>query len=120
MPDLPLFVFGTLRRGAENHHYLAGNYDQFLVATLSDFRRTTAIHGFPAIIPSPGDTVQGELYFLRADRHAETLRACDTLEDIPPGETAGEFYRRATVRVETPAGQFTAWAYLAPDRDPTV
>src|SRR5829696_6272856 len=36
----PLFVFGTLRRGHENHHYLAGHY----VATL---RHCDELEGIP-------------------------------------------------------------------------
>src|SRR5579859_7434322 len=99
--ELPLFVFGTLRRGEPNHHCLAGSYERWLPAVLSDFRRTVATHGFPAIVASRGDQVAGELFFIRPKLFAETLRRCDTLEDIPPGELIGPYYRRAQVSVET-------------------
>ncbi len=113
--QLPLFVFGTLRRGESNHHVLAGGYERWLPATLRDFRRTTAAHGFPQVTPSPGDHVTGELFFIRPRDFAETLRRCDILEDIPPGQLAGAWYQRAQVVVETAEGNFTAWAYLDPD-----
>lgn len=112
--ELPLFVFGTLRRGEANHHYLAGNYERWLAATLADFRRTTTDHGFPGIVPSPGDQVAGELFFIRPEHFAETLKRCDILEDIIPGQLIGPYYQRAQVVVETAQGNVTAWAYVDP------
>jgi gamma-glutamylcyclotransferase (GGCT)/AIG2-like uncharacterized protein YtfP len=112
--ELPLFVFGTLRRGEDNHHYLSGAYERWLPATLRDFQRTTAAHGFPGIVHSAGDRVTGELFFLRPDRFAETLRRCDILEDLLPGQLTGPYYQRAQVVVETAEGNFSAWAYIDP------
>ena len=112
--ELPLFVFGTLRRGESNHHCLAGRYDRWLPATLHDFQRTTAAHGFPQVVPSPGDRVTGELFFICPTDFEETLHRCDILEDIPPGQLVGPYYRRARVVVETTEGDFTAWAYIDP------
>ena len=111
---LPLFAFGTLRRGEENHHFLAGTFERWLPGTLRDYQRTTADHGFPAISPAPGDCVDGELFFISRDRFVETLHACDLLEDIIPGQLSGPFYRRTQVVIETSAGNFTAWAYVDP------
>jgi len=111
---LPLFVFGTLRRGEANHNCLAGTYDNCLAATLRNFKRAIAEHGYPAVVRSPGDEVIGELYFIRPDMFAETLRRCDLLEDIPAGELIGRYYQRASVVVDTAEGQFAAWAYIAP------
>lgn len=115
MNPLPIFVFGTLRLGESNHHYLAGAYRRVLPAILPGFRRGVAPHGFPAAIPDHAASVDGELYFLDPDRYAETLAACDALEDLPPGELVGEFYRRAAVQVETAEGTCQAWAYIDPD-----
>jgi gamma-glutamylcyclotransferase (GGCT)/AIG2-like uncharacterized protein YtfP len=111
---LPLFVFGTLRRGESNHDRLAESYDRWLPATLRDFRRTTAAHGFPGVVPSPGDYVTGELFFITPARFAETLRRCDDLEDIPQGTLVGPYYQRAQVFVETAEINVTAWAYIDP------
>ncbi len=112
--EFPLFVFGTLRRGESNHHFLAGHFDRWLPATLRDFQRTTAAHGFPGIVRSPGEHVVGELFFIRPAEFAETLRGCDLLEDILPGTLSGAYYQRAQVIVETGDGRFTAWAYVDP------
>ena len=114
MSELPLFVFGTLRQGEENHHYLAGHFERWLHATLPGYRRITAAHGFPSILPATGHAVAGELYFLRPNDYAATLAACDALEDIPPGQLAGDYYQRIEVAVDSEAGRFAAWAYAAP------
>lgn len=114
MNELPIFVFGTLRRGESNHHFLDGKYVRWLPATLPGFRRSVAAHGYPAAIPSTGDVVDGELFFIDSVQYLETIAACDALEDLPPGELVGEFYQRARVNVETSEGRQAAWAYIAP------
>ena len=112
---LPLFAFGTLRRGEPNHHFLDGAFERWLPGTLHDYERTIAPHGFPAVAPAIGEQVTGELFFFRADLFIEALGRCDILEDIPRGELIGRFYRRAQVVVATAAGNFTAWAYVDPN-----
>jgi len=77
-------------------------------------RRFVAEHGFPAIVSSGGDFVEGELYFIRPDAYARTLARCDELEEIPPGETVGPLYCREQVTVETTEGPHAAWAYVDP------
>lgn len=116
MPTLPLFVYGTLRQGKSTHHFLEGRYERMLPAALKGYRRTVAAHGYPVIVPSPGETVDGELYFLRPNLYLTTMQEIDRLEDIPEGATVGEHYRRAAVTVETPEGPHTAWAYLHVER----
>lgn len=111
MSQLPLFAFGTLRRGESNHATIAGAFDRCLPATLHDFRRIMAAHGFPAIIRCPLAQVHGELFFMRPELYDETLRRCDLLEDLPPGQLIGRYYRRMQLPVETPEGVFSAWAY---------
>jgi gamma-glutamylcyclotransferase (GGCT)/AIG2-like uncharacterized protein YtfP len=111
MTHYPLFVFGTLRRGEANHHYLAGTFERWLPATLRDFRRFIAGHGFPAIVRCPLAQVEGELFFIRPELYDQTLRQCDRLEDLPPGQLVGPYYRRMLVRVQTAEGERDAWAY---------
>jgi gamma-glutamylcyclotransferase (GGCT)/AIG2-like uncharacterized protein YtfP len=113
MPTLPLFVFGTLRRGECNHHYLAGAYDRVLAARLLGFARVE-----PLMIARQLDsTVDGELFFLTASTSAATLRECDHLEELNPGSLIGHEYRRIAVRVQTESGEFIAWAYSRPDAE---
>ncbi len=111
---LPLFTFGTLRRGESNHHYLEGKYERCLAGTLRDFKKTTAAHGFPAVSPSSGDCVTGELFFIHRVLVDQTMQNCDALEDIVPGGLIGPYYHRVQVEIETNIGKFTAWAYVDP------
>ncbi len=113
MPQLPLFVFGTLRRGECNHHYLAGRYDRVLVARLPGFVRVE-----PLMIARQSDSVvDGELFYLTPATYFATLRECDSLEELPLGSLIGHEYRRIAVRVQTGSGEIIAWAYACPDAE---
>ena len=108
---LPLFVFGTLRLGHENHHYLDGHYEQMLAANLHGYARR-----HPLMIARQADgVVDGELYFLADDEYDATLAGCDELEELPPGELVGRDYERKRVTVTTVSGPFEAWAYVQPE-----
>ena len=110
-PRLPLFVYGTLRIGRENHHYLAGHYEEMLAASLHGYAR---LH--PLMIARQADgVVEGELYFLDDDEYEATLAGCDELEEIPPGQLVGRDYQRKRVTVTTVSGPFEAWAYVQPE-----
>lgn len=113
MPKLPLFVFGTLRRGECNHHYLAGRYDRVLAARLPGFARVEPL----MIARQSGAAVDGELFFLTEATYSTSLRECDSLEELPSGGLIGHEYRRIAVRVQTDSGEFIAWAYSCPDAD---
>lgn len=109
--QLPLFVFGTLRRGERNHHYLDGHYVRRTPAVLRGFARRHEL----MIVEAPGGVVDGELYDLAPAEYDATLAHCDELEGIPPGAVVGPEYRRKCVTVETDAGAVEAWAYVHPD-----
>jgi gamma-glutamylcyclotransferase (GGCT)/AIG2-like uncharacterized protein YtfP len=107
----PLFVFGTLRKGHENHHYLDGHYERMIPAVLRGYER---LH--PLMIHRAGHaSVDGELYFLNLDKYHATMAGCDELEEIPPGKLIGHEYQRKQVSVETAEGSFEAWAYVQPE-----
>lgn len=108
--SLPLFVFGTLRRGEPNHHYLDGFYDGVVPAVLPGYGRVAPL----MIAAQPGSEVIGELFFLTAARYEQTLAGCDELEEIPPGKLVGHEYERRLVTVSTSAGELAAWAYVQP------
>jgi gamma-glutamylcyclotransferase (GGCT)/AIG2-like uncharacterized protein YtfP len=105
--QLSLFVFGTLRRGECNHHYLAGSYARMLSARLPGFGKLDPL----MIVRRADDVVVGELYDIRPDAWARTIAGCDALEGIAPGKVAGPSYRRVRVRVATSEGEHEAWAY---------
>lgn len=110
---LPLFVFGTLRRGHVNHHYLDGKYTQVIPALLHNYHRLHEL----MIAPAPGLSVDGELFSLTLEIYDSTLAGCDELEEIPPGQMKGDLYERRVVLVETNAGVVPAWAYVQPESD---
>ncbi len=114
MRQLPLFVFGTLRRGECNHHYLAGRFDRVTSAQLPGFTRVAPL----MIARSGGSVVDGELYDLSAENYAMTLQGCDDLEELPVGNLVGREYRRVPVRVQADSSEFIAWAYARPDAEP--
>lgn len=111
--QLPLFVYGTLRRGECNHEpHLGGRFVSVVPARLPHHVRRVASHGFLVIRPEPGSEVWGELYFLDPARCRETLELCDRLEEIPPGSLRGDWYERQVVWVEAAGAQHRAWAYV--------
>lgn len=109
--QLPLFVFGTLRRGHRNHHYLHGYYDRVIPAWLLDYQRLHEL----MIARQPGGAVDGELFFLTDAIYEKTIAGCDELEEIPPGQLIGHEYERKRVTVETAEGLVEAWAYVQPE-----
>ncbi len=106
--SLPLFVFGTLRRGHVNHHYLDGWYASVTPAWLHGFARLHPL----MIAPAVGGRVDGELYTLDPVRYDATLAGCDELEELVPGTLIGPEYERRQVDVVTEQGTVTAWAYV--------
>jgi len=65
---LPLFVFGTLRRGHRNHHYLAGRYVSVVPALLPGYQRLHEL----MIVRASGGVVDGELFELTPEIYDTT------------------------------------------------
>jgi len=107
---LPLFVFGTLRRGHENHHYLDGHYERVIPANLLGYARRRPL----MIALQESGLVEGELFYLKLNQYDTTLASCDELEEIPPGQLLGHEYERRRVTVVTSTGDVVAWAYVQP------
>ncbi len=108
---LPLFVFGTLRRGHRNHHYLATRFTRMIPGLLYGYERLHEL----MIARQPVGVVDGELFFLAGENYDTTLAGCDELEEIPPDQLIGHEYERKVVSVETAEGTFQAWAYVQPE-----
>ncbi|MFM7264554.1 MAG: gamma-glutamylcyclotransferase [Cyanobium sp.] len=98
--EIPVFVYGTLRRGQSNHHLLAGarwGGEQRLEGA-----RLHNLGPFPMAIVSAhtrADVVQGELWWV----DAATLALLDRLEGVP------RLYERR--RLALASGPW-AWVYL--------
>jgi gamma-glutamylaminecyclotransferase len=99
-----VFVYGTLKRGGDNHHYIA--YQQFLGAA-----RTTAgytlysLGDYPGMVRAPADTagVVGELWAV----DAACLQQLDLLEGVNEG-----LYERVPLKLAAPSDDQLVETYL--------
>ena len=106
-----LFVYGTLRRGFELHHYLPRLGARFLAearvaAELIDLGR------YPGARPADGKGkwVRGELFQLRQSAYA--LRVLDKVEGfIPAVPERSEFIRAMAEVIVTQGARQRAWIY---------
>lgn len=88
--DVPLFLYGTLKRGHRRHGLLGGSLLLCPDALAPGYTLVDA-GGYPGMIESPpGHRVSGELFLVSP----EILARLDEYEDLPSGE-----YRRAMVCV---------------------
>ena len=97
-PNKLLFVYGTLKRGCSNHHFLAGQKYVGAARTVPGFRLYD-LGGYPGLITKADDRegVVGEIWAV----DAATLQRLDQLEGLEAGH-----YRRAVVPLLPPfAGQ---------------
>lgn len=106
-PDLPLFVYGTLRRGCSNDIAMLVPSSVWLGAARV-CGRLYCVGWYPhLIIDSSADWVIGEL----VDVPAESWKTLDTLEEIvTPTRADGEYFKR-TCTVRADAGDVQAIIY---------
>jgi len=81
-----LFVYGTLKRGGCNHHYMAGQ--QFVSeAVTQPGYRLYDLGGYPGMVEAEGElSIEGELW----DVDDECKARLDILEGIDEGEYSQE------------------------------
>ncbi|MDF2153206.1 gamma-glutamylcyclotransferase [Vibrio sp. CAU 1672] len=96
-----VFVYGTLRQGESNHHFL--RTAQFLGHHETDAQFALYDLGLCPAVSHGQRSILGEVYLI----DDETLHALDKLEDVPVE------YRRESI--STPFGQ--AWIYLYQDSE---
>lgn len=113
---LPLFVYGSLRRGMHNEARLAAGEKFRAAAEVHGFALYDSGWSFPYALPAPESSrVWGELvYFTDAD-YVPTMRWCDRLEGFHPGDPEVSHYTRTVVRVRrVDDGRWEpAWMYVA-------
>ena len=99
-----LFVYGTLKRGCSNHHYLAGQ--RFVgVARTPPGYRLYDLGGYPGIAVKPDDRegVVGEVWSV----DDVALRRLDRFEGVHEG-----LYRREPLRLLPPFADQVIQAYV--------
>ena len=98
---MELFVYGTLMAEPVMRSVCGRPFDS-TPATLHDFRRRRVSgEAYPAIIPFPGEKVDGALY---CGLNATQLALLDVFE--------GDMYRRVIVDVKTVSGWRSAHTYI--------
>jgi gamma-glutamylaminecyclotransferase len=101
-----LFVYGTLRRGYENHEaYLQDA--QFLGRAVTQNKFALFLDDFPFLSKTPAvSSIVGEIYRVEE----RTLAHIDCLEGHP------DEYRRELITVVTEQGmEYVAWTYFYPE-----
>jgi gamma-glutamylaminecyclotransferase len=99
-----LFVYGTLKRGGSNHHFLAGQEFVGEARTAPGFRLYD-LGGYPGMVAKPDDRdgVMGEVWAV----DAAALLRLDGLEGLDQG-----IYRRAVVPLAPPFAEQPIETYL--------
>lgn len=99
-----IFVYGTLKRGGSNHHYLAGQKFLGEARTVPGFRLYD-LGGYPGMIRHADDRegVSGEVWSVDAD----ALTYVDGLEGLAEG-----LYRREPVSLLPPFADRVIETYL--------
>jgi gamma-glutamylcyclotransferase (GGCT)/AIG2-like uncharacterized protein YtfP len=99
-----VFVYGSLQRGEEYHHYLARAAFVASWTTPPEWEMWN-LDGYPALSAGGATAVQGELYEVDDDM----LARLDELEETP------SLYQRA--EIETPHGRAFVYVVLDPPAD---
>ena len=99
-----IFVYGTLKRGGRNHHYLAGQTFVGDACTTAGFRLYN-LGGYPGMVAdvsSPG-CIKGEIWNI----DQPCLARLDELEGLRQG-----LYRREAIGIAPPFASSTVETYL--------
>lgn len=82
-----LFLYGTLKRGGSNHHFMEGQRWVAEARTLPAYRLYD-LGGYPGMVAAPaeGRSIEGEVW----EVDAAALARLDELEDVAGGEYARE------------------------------
>lgn len=99
-----LFIYGTLKRGGENHRWLAGQACLGPARTVPGFT-LYSLGNYPGLVAAPGDAegVVGELWQVDAG----CLARLDELEGLAEG-----LYLRQPIALAAPADITTAETYF--------
>ncbi|MBF0261216.1 MAG: gamma-glutamylcyclotransferase [Magnetococcales bacterium] len=97
---IPVFVYGTLKRGCSNHYLMGKTADPIMTSATGLLMYQ--LPGYPMAMPGNG-VIHGELYWV----DQESVRRLDRLEGHP------KFFCRELWKLDHP--DISAWIYLCPD-----
>lgn len=110
--QLPIFVYGTLRRGQANYFLLRGYTLKEIPASVTGMA-LYSLHKFPMIVEAePESIVYGDLIVIHPGVYSRILADLDRLEGYDPATDSG-LYRRIKRRIMlNPSAEAWAWLYL--------
>ena len=105
-PNIPVFVYGTLKKGFPNHHYLRNGNASFVGRGFTKKRFALYVDLFPYVYPQEEVShIHGEVYLV--DNH--TLERLDMLEEHP------HWYKREKTKIVLEDGaEIEAFIYFHP------
>lgn len=114
VPELPFFVYGTLRPGEVNHGvFLRGRTRAEEPARLRDAVLYDG-PGYPYAVEEPGGAVTGVLVTALPETYGHLLAELDRLEEYRPGDPRNLYERVAREVVRGGDGRSVrAWVYVA-------
>jgi len=118
--SLPLFVYGTLRKGGENHSLLRGRTVYEMCATLAG-ATLMALPRYPMLIDGAA-VVQGELMILHPRFYSDVLAKLDYFEGYRPGDDTSLYFRVERTVTSEGGSLRRAWVYMGNPRwlDPSA
>lgn len=103
--ELPLFIYGTLRKGESAEDVIAADVVRRASAR-ARARRLEIDAPYPAAFFSPDEgLLPGEVVWLKPSTYTATLDRIDQYENVP------FLFRRIVVTVEVEGKDVEAWAY---------
>ncbi len=110
MRSIYLFVYGTLRKGGTNAHYLESatclKRDCYVEGELH-----ATPYGYPIARFKKGQFIRGELYSVSP----KVLEVVDKLEGYKEGRLTGNEYERVKINVIVDGKTVQAFGYIATD-----
>lgn len=108
-----LFVYGTLRRGAQTGNRLLPSHLIEFVGSGLYQGKLFELGGYPGAVPSDAsdDQIKGEVYLLREEPLA-ILDRLDEYEGCSPRQPEPYEYKRVQTEILLEGGSVMAWVYL--------
>lgn len=114
---LPLFVYGTLRRGGVNYQpYLREHSVREIAATMPGTLYLGREGWYPCLYEG-NSPVTGELIWLRPDRFQDLLGKIDLLEDYDASREEESLYLRRRGIATSAEVEYVCWVYFATKRE---
>jgi gamma-glutamylcyclotransferase (GGCT)/AIG2-like uncharacterized protein YtfP len=115
-PTLPIFVYGTLKRGEQRER--CWPHSPLKVESATTRGRLFKLDDYPAMIPGD-DLILGELWTIHSEHLSETLRVLDAIEWF--GQDDVDLYARVIVECRGATGDLQrayTYYYAAPEELP--